>query len=334
MDTRSRQAISCLRLTDILEVLLPSQHHINSLPIMKTRPFIFTFLAIILSSLNSYSKGGITAEKIGNRIDVTVNNRFFTSYLFHENEKYPFLFPVNGPLTGSSVTSLRNGEYPHHSSLFFGCDKVNGGNYWQEGLDRGRIVSAGAVIAKQDSQHVVITDECTWMRPGAPSPVRDYRKITISAPSPALYIIDFEIRLVALMDVTIEKTNHSLFSVRMDADLSVRNGGTMINAEGQSGEKATFGKQSPWIDFHGQRGKVKEGLALLQHPSNPDYPSPWFTRDYGFISPTPLYWPASGNSTFFPKGESVTLRYRVLVHGGDTTEAGIAGEWEKYRAIP
>ena len=60
---------------------------------MKTRHFIFTLLAITMFSLNSYSKGGITAEKIGNRIDVTVNNRFFTSYLFHENEKYPFLFP-------------------------------------------------------------------------------------------------------------------------------------------------------------------------------------------------------------------------------------------------
>ena len=35
-----------------------------------------------------------------------------------------------------------------------------------------------------------------------------------------------------LTDVTIIKTNHSLFSVRMAADLSVLNGGTMINAEG------------------------------------------------------------------------------------------------------
>lgn len=300
---------------------------------MKIRLFCSLLLAFSLLSLNSYSRGGIKAEKIGNRIDVTINNRFFTSYLFPDNEKYPFFFPVNGPLTGSSVTSLRNGEYPHHSSLFFGCDKVNGGNYWQEGLERGRIVSAGAVVAEQDSQHVVITDECTWMRPGAPSPVKDYRRITLTAPSPGLCIIDFEIRLVALIDVTIEATNHSLFSIRMDADLSVNNGGTMVNAERQSGEKATFGKASSWIDFYGQRGAVKEGIALLQHPSNPDYPSPWFTRDYGFISPTPLYWPANGNSTFFPKGESITLRYRVLVHGGDTTEADIAGEWEKYRVV-
>jgi hypothetical protein len=120
----------------------------------------------------------------------------------------------------------------------------------------------------------------------------------------------------------------------MDADLSVKNGGNMVNAEGQSGEKETFGKPSSWIDFHGQRGNVTEGIALMQHPSNPDYPSPWFTRDYGFMSPTPLYWPADGNSTFIPEGEHITLRYRVLVHGGDALGADIGGEWEKYKVIP
>ena len=35
----------------------------------------------------------------------------------------------------------------------------------------------------------------------------------------------------------IKKTNHSLFSARMAADLSVKNGGTMINAEGAKSEK-------------------------------------------------------------------------------------------------
>ena len=50
----------------------------------------------------------------------------------------------------------------------------------------------------------------------------------------------------------IHKTNHSLFSARMAADLSVTNGGTMINAEGAKGEKDTFGKESPWMDYYGQ----------------------------------------------------------------------------------
>jgi len=97
----------------------------------------------------------------------------------------------------------------------------------------------------------------------------------------------------------------------------------MINAEGVRGEKGTFGKPSPWIDYSGKRGEFTEGLTVLQHPSNPGYPSPWFTRDYGFISPTPMYWPENGVETLFKKGETLRLRYRVLVHGGNAEEAKI-----------
>ena len=49
----------------------------------------------------------------------------------------------------------------------------------------------------------------------------------------------------------------------MAADLAVTNGGTMINAEGIKGEKETFGKGSPWIDFFGKRGNAIEGLAIM-----------------------------------------------------------------------
>jgi len=86
----------------------------------------------------------INAIKTGSKINVTIDGKFFTSYIFSEDEKYPFFYPVNGPVSGGSVTSMRNAVYPHHSSLFFGCDQVNGGNYWQEGLERGRIVSVNA----------------------------------------------------------------------------------------------------------------------------------------------------------------------------------------------
>lgn len=273
----------------------------------------------------------ITAVKVGSKINVTIDGKFFTSYIFSEDEKYPFFYPVNGPVSGGSVTSMRNAVYPHHSSLFFGCDLVNGGNYWQEGLERGRIISVNALIEKQGGDSVVITDECIWSQPGALSPVKDTRKFIITSPSASVTQIDAEITMEMLMDVHILKTNHSLFSARMAADLAVTNGGTMINAEGARSEKDTFGKASPWIDFYSPRGTSIEGLAIMQHPSNPWYPSPWFTRDYGFMSPTPMYWPENGEETFMEKGAKLLLRYRVLVHAGDHLDAKIAEEFEKYK---
>jgi hypothetical protein len=275
----------------------------------------------------------INAVKVGSKINITINGKYFTSYIFSDDEKYPFFYPVNGPLSGGSVTSMRNAEYPHHSSLFFGCDQVNGGNYWQEGLERGRIISINAEIVKEGGDTVIITDECIWNRPGALSPVKDIRKFTITVPSATMTQIDAEITMEILMDVHIRKTNHSLFSARMAADLSVKNGGTMINAEGLKGEKDTFGKNSPWIDYFGKRGNAIEGLVIMQHPSNPWYPSPWFTRDYGFMSPTPMYWPENGEEIFMKKGTTLLLRYRVLVHAGTNTEADIAGQFEKYKNV-
>ena len=277
------------------------------------------------------SAAKITAVKIGSKINVTIGNKYFTSYIFSEDEKYPFFYPVNGPLSGSSVTSMRNAEYPHHSSLFFGCDLVNGGNYWQEGLERGRIISVNAQILKQGGDTVLITDECIWSRPGAISPVKDTRTIIITSPSATVSQIDVEIKMEMLIDVIIKKTNHSLFSARMAADLSVKNGGTMINAEGIKSEKDTFGKNSPWMDFYGKRGDAIEGLAIFQHPSNPWYPSPWFTRDYGFMSPTPMYWPENGTENVMKKGTVLALRYRVLVHAGDHTQSKIAVAFETYK---
>jgi hypothetical protein len=273
----------------------------------------------------------ITAVKVGSKINITINGKYFTSYIFSDDEKYPFFYPVNGPLSGGSVTSMRNAEYPHHSSLFFGCDLVNGGNYWQEGLERGRIISVNAQILKQGGDTVIFTDECIWSRPGAISPVKDTRTYTITAPSATMTQIDVEITMEMLIDVVIKKTNHSLFSARMAADLSVKNGGTMINAEGLMSEAGTFGKGSPWIDFYGKRGSAIEGLAIMQHPTNPWYPSPWFTRDYGFMSPTPMYWPKNETDTQMKKGTSLLLRYRVLVHAGTNADADIAGQFEKFK---
>ena len=294
----------------------------------KIKLLFFTFLT---TTFVVTAQPKVTAEKAGDKIEFRINGNLFTSYILSEFEKYPFFFPVNGP-SNASVTSMRNANYPHHSSLFFGCDKVNGGNYWQEGLEKGQIVSLRADILETGGEKAVVENECIWKRPGADAPVKDKRRITVSVPSPEKFRIDFDIVMEMLMDVTIDKTNHSLFSGRIDPDLAVINGGIMINAESETGEKGTFGKRSAWMDCHGERMDKTEGIAILQHPSNEWFPASWFTRDYGFFSPTPMYWPENDKNIVIKKGEQIKLRYRVIVHTGDHKEAKIAEEFEKYKS--
>jgi methane monooxygenase PmoA-like len=272
----------------------------------------------------------LRAETKDSGVSIYVGDQLFTHYRTLPDWKYPYFYPVNGPSTNQSLTTETSEPYPHHHSLFFGCDRVNGGNYWQEGLERGQILSKKIRLIKKEGPQIIFEDQCRWERPGAEPPIEDTRKIIISAPSKDIRLIDFTISLKALMDVRIDKTNHSLFSARMKPELSVKEGGTLINAAGLLSEKGTFGQASPWCDYSGKRDGKVEGLAILSHPSNRWFPEKWFTRDYGFFSPTPMYWP-EGDHTSIKKGEIITLRYRVVAHNGDSESAKIESIYKQWK---
>ncbi len=273
----------------------------------------------------------ISCERQDDLIIVRVGRATFTCYRFGTGQKYPYFYPVNGPKTGSSLTTESSLPWPHHRSLWFGCDRVNSGNYWQEGNERGQIVSRGARITENGPRQAVIEDVCDWRQPGEDPVITDTRRILIQAPSGNIRTIDFLIDLRALTDVHIEKSNHSLFAARMKDSLSVSKGGNLFNAEGKRGEKETAGINSPWCDYSGSHFGIREGIAIFDHPANIWYPSPWFTRDYGFFSPTGMNW--LGEKGFdIRQGDTVSFRYRVVVHAGGKDEAGIQeifGQWVK-----
>jgi hypothetical protein len=278
----------------------------------------------------------LSVEHLDDRLIVRVDDRTLTCYRFGAGQKYPYFYPVNGPASGVSVTTESALPWPHHRSLFFGADKVNGGNYWQEGNEEGQIVSRGPTVVVSGPDRVEIADECEWRKPGAAPILLDRREIRIEAPSPQLRTLRFRVSLVPQTEVRIERTNHSLFAARVAPELSAQAGGALRNAAGALGEKGTFGTASPWVDVSGTRFGLREGIAIFDSPRNRWYPSRWFTRDYGFLSPTPFNW-LDDTGLRLAKGETLELEYLVVVHAGDAAEAGIAGifeRWAEERAQP
>lgn len=276
----------------------------------------------------------LTAEVQDDMIIVRIDEITFTCYRYAAGQKLPYFYPVNGPLSGLSLTTESSLPYPHHRSLWFGCDRVNGGDYWQEGNDRGQIVSRGPQVVQAGPDAVRIRDVCDWRQPGQAPIITDTREIAVSAPSDSLRIIDFAVELKALADIKIERSNHSFFSARVVPALAVTAGGALVNAEGLSGEKATAGTASPWMDYSGTRFGLTEGLAIFDAPGNLWFPSKWFTRDYGFFSPTNMNW-VDDNGVRLKSGEALTFRYRVVVHAGHAGQAGIAdlfSLWKQGRA--
>ena len=275
---------------------------------------------------------GLTHYQIGPHIWLRWHNEPLLGYRAHATQKYPYVFPLTGPVSGLSLTSESALPWPHHRSLFFGCDFVNGGNYWQDDLERGQIISRGPGVTEATSRSAVIVDACDWRQPGQPVQMTDERRFTVSVPGPRLRVLDVDITWTAAVDVTIQKTNHALFAIRAASDLTPWGGGRLVSSEGQEGEAATFGKPARWCAFYGQRTKAKdepvEGIALMDHPESPWAPCPWFTRDYGFMSPMPFNW--IEEPWRLSAGQSVRIRHRVVAFAGDPTEAGLDGLYKAW----
>ena len=261
----------------------------------------------------------LSVRETGAQIDLHVGRSLLTSYRADPAQKYPYLYPMTGPLSGLSLTAEKTEPYPHHASVFFACDRVNGGNYWQEGNARGQIVSSGRTLGKQTPASAEILDECQWRQPGRPPVMRDRRRIRVQLLPGAARLFDFQIAWTAVVDVTVEKTNHSLFAIRAAPDICPNGGGNLLNSEGRRREKDTFGRPARWCTFYGKRKQsptaVEEGIALFDHPSNPWADCPWFTRDYGFASPSPFNY--MKQPWKLPAGKSVALRYAVLLYPGN-----------------
>ncbi len=278
---------------------------------------------------------GLTVYQKDDSILIRFDNLPVIAYRAQPSLKYPYFCPLNGPVSGLSLTTESAIPYPHHRGLWLGCDPVNGGNYWADnGLEAGQIRSTRLDVDKTrtTSNEVVFTQACSWERQSS-HPFTDERTVRIMVEPGRRTLIDCGFRLTAVEDVSIKSAKHSLFAMRAAADISPTYGGTLINSAGGTGAKGTYGKMADWCGYFGKRRlrpDVTEGIVIMNHPANFGGGCPWFTRDYGHLSPSPF--------NFLPKpwtlarGESLELRYRVVLFAGTPKHAGLDGLYRSWVA--
>ncbi|MDD3470795.1 MAG: PmoA family protein [Thermoguttaceae bacterium] len=260
------------------------------------------------------------------------DNELLAVYRTNPNQKYPYLYPLAGPQSMVSVLTESAQPWPHHRGMFLGVDKVNGGNYWQEKRTDGQILSQEVKVVEATESKVVFSDHCIWKKPEQDPIMTDERTYTIDWRADNYYIVDAYFRFAPIQDVTIQKTNHGFFGVRVTQDLSVHGGGNLMNSLGDLGEKATLGKPAKWCVFWGARKfnpAITEGVAVFCPPEKPFKDCPWFTRDYGNISPMPFNFMKDGETMLFPKGETWDALYRTIVFSGTPDTIDLAGLWSE-----
>ncbi|HUS08485.1 MAG TPA: PmoA family protein [Bryobacteraceae bacterium] len=260
------------------------------------------------------------------------NNRAIGTYRAHSSQKYPYFYPLAGPVSGKSLVAESALPYPHHRGLWLGCQPLNGGDFWGDtSLDSGQVRSGGLKAGKATPQSAVFSDRCEWVRKDAPSPLEDTRTFTVEVDGKRRWWLDADIILTAREEIVIKQAKHSFFALRVIPELSPLYGGVLANSAGDVGAEATYGKPAHWCGYHGKTApNVVEGLAIMDHPGNPWNPCPWFTRDYGHMSPSPFAF--IKQPWTLAKGKTIRLRYRVVMHAGTPKEAGLDELYRKWIA--
>lgn len=268
---------------------------------------------------------GLTGYLNHGNLYVRLNNMHLLCYRAHSAIKYPYFHPLSGPVTGTSLTTESALPYPHHRGLWLGCSTLNGGDYWGgTALGKGQIRSVQLELSESDESSVTFTDQCHWIRDDAESPLEDQRSFRVRAQDDRTHILDCNFELLARQDIEIKKAKHSLFALRAAPDISPAYGGTLLNAEGGEGAKGTYGKPAKWCTYFGNRKvqpDVVEGIAIMNHPTNFDGDCPWFTRNYGHLSPSPFNF--LSEPWRLAEGETLRLKYRVVLYAGTPADVGL-----------
>jgi hypothetical protein len=277
---------------------------------------------------------GLSAYCDDGQVFVRWNNVIVAAYRAHASQKYPYITSLAGPITGISLTTESSLPYPHHRGIWLGCQPLNDGDYWSDGpVDEGQIKSAGPELKHVRADSVVILDKCEWIGPQGVSPCVDERRLTFTFLSEKIRLLDIDVKLTARENLSVRDAKHSFFALRAAPDISPNHGGNLINSEGDVGAAGTHRKAATWCSYYGPRRvrpDVVEGIALMDHPQNPWSPCPWLTRDYGHLSPSPFSFSFVKEPWRLAAGASVRLRYRIVSHAGDPTEAKLSQIYQNW----
>jgi hypothetical protein len=276
---------------------------------------------------------GLTAYESQKQVFVRWNNSVVVTYRAHDSLKFPYFGPLIGPTSGISMTTESSIPYPHHRGIWIGCEPLNGGDYWSDRpLESGRIASAGPTVSPVENSCAEIKDHCEWLRQDAPSPLEDRRRIVVCIPSERMRVIDVELELIAREDISITSAKHSFFALRTASDLAPINGGVLVNSSGGQGAAGTYGRPAAWCDYYATRqpSRQVEGIAIFNHPDNFGGDCPWFTRDYGHMSPSPFNF--LGKPWRLDRGAKLSLKYCVVMHAGTPREADLNKIYDEWLA--
>ena len=121
------------------------------------------------------------------------------------------------------------------------------------------------------------------------------------------------------------------FGARLASPLTVKNGGRILNSDQLQNEKQVWGQPADWCDYSGVVEQQACGVTLMPDPKN--FRRSWFhARASGLLVANPFgqqaFTKGEKSRIVVKPGETLRMRFGVLVHAGDVDIAGAYQEWK------
>ena len=306
--------------------------------------------ALVLFALAVVVAGPVRAEvgmkKTDTAVEVTLDGKPFTTYIFNSGYK-PILWPVIGP-TGKEMTrawplrELPPGDkseatdHVHQKSFWFDHGNVNGIDFWAEtSKNQGKQVQK-ELVKVEGGQTGLLETRNDWNGPDGKTVCSDVRTLRFGGDANTRWV-DFDVTVTAVADeVKFGDTKEGSFGLRIAESMRVdrKLGGKIVTSEGLEDDKA-WGQPAKWVDYYGPVQGETLGIAILNHPSSFRYPTHWHVRTYGLFAANPWglgdFTKGKEHSDYtMKKGDSFTLRYRVIFHKGNEKDGKIAEAFAEY----
>lgn len=295
-----------------------------------------------------------TDTKPDGHADIRFGGKLFTSYVYKGDAVRPYLFPVIGPY-GDPITRAypmktdvadERKDHPHHRSFWSAWGNVNGVDQWAQGEGPKQGYQRHRAFERAESGPVFGRLVCRidWVTKEDKRQFTEERTYTFYRPTDAGNLVDVTLTFKFTDgDVTFGDTKEGgfvAFRVAHTIAETTNKGGVIRNAAGGKGSAECWGKAADWCDYYGPVNDHVVGIAILDAPSNVGHPTHWHVRDYGLFAANPFglkdFEPTKkvDGSKTWKNGESVTFRYRVWIHKGDTDAAHVADEYSLFADPP
>jgi hypothetical protein len=268
----------------------------------------------------------LAVDEARRRVDVLVDGRPFTSYVWPDTLKKPVLYPLR-TAEGTVVTrgyplEPRPGErvdHPHHVGLWLNHGDVNGLDFWNnsDAIPAERAARYGTILhrrvkrARSGRGQAQLEVAMDWVTPEGKTLVREDATFVFRA-APGMRSVDRVTTLMAHGErVVFKDSKEGMLGLRVTraleqpsekaevyTDASGRPSavprldnegvtGRYLSSEGLAGD-AVWGKRARWVLLSGRIVAEPVTLAILDHPGNPGHPTHWHARGYGLFAANPF----------------------------------------------